>query len=255
MYKLIFTIIIGLTVQFAQAQENLNENMNTATVYLQSGNYQKAVNEYSYILTKATDNQLRKFCFIYRAFSYNGLHDYKNAIADLDKAIELDPNDIASYTDRGKTKAEAADMDGAKKDFLYILSKESTGEQAEAALYYLGRIAYTEKQFQESIKYYDKFLALVPNDAEGYFDRAAAKGLMMDLAGSIKDYDKAIEIDPNFMEAYANRGIAKINMQTKNGNTQPTKYQTRDACADLRKAKKMGDSSVDDMLYIYCNEN
>lgn len=246
--------MLGLTVQLALGQPELKSDFDKAVKLLQADNYKKAVDAFSNVLTKATDDKLKKYCFIYRAFSYNGLNDFKNAIADLDNAIELDPNDLASYTDRGKTKAYSKDLDGAKKDFLFILTKDSTGRQAEAALYYLGKIAYSEGQFEQSIKYYDKLLDLAPKDSEAYFNRAAAKGMIMDVSGSIKDYDKAIEFNPNYMEAYANRGVAKINLLTSKGNIQPTKEQTSDACADLKKAKQLGDNTVDDMIFIHCDK-
>ena len=76
----------------------------------------------------------------------------------------------------------------------------------------------------------------------------------MDSQGSIKDYDKAIELNPDYKEAYANRGVAKINLLTTGGNIKPTKEQTKDACADLQKAKKLGDNTVDDMIFIYCGK-
>ena len=254
MHKFILTLLFGLTVQFALGQAELKSDFDKAVNLLQSENYKKAVDAFSNVLTKATDDKLKKYCFIYRAFSYNGLNDYMNAITDLDKAIELDPNDLASYTDRGKTKAYIKDIYGAKKDFLFILTTDSTGGQAEAAFYYLGKIAYSEGQFEQSIKYYDKFLALAPKDSEVYFNRAAAKGMIMDVAGSIKDYDKAIELNPNYTEAYANRGVSKINMLTTKGNIQPTKEQTSDGCADLKKAKQLGDKTVEDMIFIYCDK-
>lgn len=254
MHKFILTITLILVIQFAHGQEEIKNEFDKAVKLLQSENYKKAVEGFSNVLTKATDDKLKKSCYIYRAFSYNGLDDFKNAIKDLDKAIELDPADIASYTDRGKTKAYANDLEGAKKDFLYILTKDSTGGQAEAAFYYLGKITYYEGQFEESIQYYDKLLVLVPTDSEAYYNRAIAKGMKMDVAGSIKDYDKAIEINPNYMEAYANRGVAKINLLTTKGNIQPTKEQTGDACADLKKAKQLGDKTVDDMIFIYCDK-
>lgn len=254
MHKFILTFLISLTVQLSYGQAELKNDFDKAKEFLKSENYKKAINSFSEVLAKATDDKLKKYCFIYRAFSYNGLNDYKNAITDLDKAIELDSNDLASYTDRGKTKAYANDLDGAKKDFLFILTIDSTGRQAEAAFYYLGKIAYSQGQFEQSIKYYDKLLALASKDSEAYFNRAVAKGMIMDVAGSIKDYDMAIELNPNYMEAYANRGVAKINLLTKKGNIQPTKEQTSDGCSDLKKAKQLGDKSVDDMIFIYCTK-
>lgn len=254
MYKFIFTIITGLIVQISYGQVELKNDFDKAKELLKSENYRKAVDAFSNILKNATENKLKKICFIYRAFSYNGLNDFRNAITDLDKAIELDPDDLASYTDRGKTKAYVNDLDGAKEDFLFILTKDSTGSQAEAAFYYLGKIAYSEGVFEQSITYYDKLLVLAPKDSEAYFNRAAAKGMLMDVSGSIKDYDKAIEINPNYMEAYANRGVAKINILTSNGNIQLTKEQTSDGCADLKKARQLGDKTVDDMIFIYCEK-
>jgi tetratricopeptide (TPR) repeat protein len=254
MHKFIFTIIIGLTVQIANGQAELKNDFNKAKELLKSESYKKAVDAFSNVLAKSTDDKLKKYCFIYRAFSYNGLNDFKNAITDLDKAIELDPNDLASYTDRGKTKAYAKDFEGAKKDFLFILTKDSTSGQAEAAFYYLGKIAYQEGQFEQSIKFYDRLLSLAAKDSEAYFNRAIAKGMTMDVVGSLKDYDKAIELNPNYMEAYANRGVAKINLLTSKGNIHPTKEQTSDGCADLKKARQFGDKTVDDMIFIYCDK-
>jgi hypothetical protein len=75
----------------------------------------------------------------------------------------------------------------------------------------------------------------------------------MDSPGSIKDYDLAILYSPEYKEAYANRGVAKINLLRLKGDIILTKKQTTDACQDLKKAKQLGDNSVDDMLYIHCD--
>jgi len=248
------TILIGLTVQFGYGQTELKEDFDKGVKLLQSESYKKAAETFSEVLKKATDDRLKKFCYIYRAFSYNGLGEYKNAISDFDKAIELDPTDLASYTDRGKSKAYLKDLDGAKTDFEFILTKDSLGDQGQAALYYLGKLSYQQGQYEQSIKYYNKLIILTPKDAELYFNRGAAKDMLMDSEGSIKDYSKAIDLKPDYMEAYANRGVAKINLLRKGGNIQLTKEQTSDACSDLKKAKQMGDNSVDDMIYIHCDK-
>src|SRR5258706_738721 len=205
MRKIIITTLIGLTFHFGYGQAELKTDFDKAVKLLQSEDYSKAVKSFSEVLNKATVDQLKKFCYIYRAFSYDGLGDYTKAIADLDKAIELDASDLASYTDRGKIKGYANDFEGAKKDFLFILARDSTNDQAQAAFYYLGKIAYQQQQFEQSIKYYDKFILLMPTDPEVYFNRGSAKDMIMDPAGSIKDYDRAIQLKPDYMEAFANR--------------------------------------------------
>jgi len=254
MSKILIALLFGLFVQAGYGQAELKSDFDKGVKFLQSENYQKAVETFSDILKKATDNTLKKFCYIYRAFSYNGLDDFKNAIQDLDRAIELDPADLASYTDRGKTNAYLNDLAGARKDFLFILARDSVAEQGQAALYYMAKIEYQQNKFNESIKYYDKLIILTPADPELYFNRAAAKGMLMSVEASIKDYDKAIELKPDYVQAYANRGVAKINLLTTKGNVAPTKEQTADACTDLRKAKQLGDKSVDDMIFVYCEK-
>ena len=43
--------------------------------------------------------------------------------------------------------------------------------------------------------------------------------------------------------------------QAKNqGRIQPTKEETATACRDLKKARELGDDSVEDMLFVYCKE-
>jgi tetratricopeptide (TPR) repeat protein len=254
MRKLFITILTGLTFYLGYGQAQLKPDYDRAVKLLKAENYQEAEKIFSDVLNKATDDKLKKFCFIYRAFSYNGLGLFKRAIADLDSAIKLDASDLASYADRGKAKGYANDLDGAKQDFLYILTKDSTGEQGQAAFYYLAKIAYQQKEFDQSINYSDRYILLVPDDAEGYFNRGSAKDMIMDPAGSIRDYDKAIQLDPEYTEAYANRGVAKINLLSRKGSIQLTKEQTADACADLKRAKQLGDNTVDDMIFIHCDK-
>lgn len=118
----------------------------------------------------------------------------------------------------------------------------------------MAKISRHENEFALSITYYDRLLALTPNDAELYFERGASKDMIMDSQGSIKDYDKAIELKPDYMEAYANRGVAKINLLRMKGHITLTKQQTKDPCVDLKKAKQLGDNTVDDMIFVHCGK-
>jgi tetratricopeptide (TPR) repeat protein len=254
MRKLTLAILIILTFHPGNSQTALKPDFDKAVNLLKSKNYQGAQKAFSELLSKAVDNKLKKYCFIYRAFSYNGLADYGRAIADLDEAIKLDTLDLASYIDRGKTRGYANDVKGAIKDFQYVLTKDSISEQAQAALYYLAMISYQEREFELSVKYSDRFILLNSNDPEVFFNRGAAKDMLLDPAASIKDYDRAIQLDPRYKEAYANRGVAKINLLRRKGNVQLTKEQTTDACADLKRAKQLGDNTVDDMIFVHCDK-
>jgi tetratricopeptide (TPR) repeat protein len=197
---------------------------------------------------------VKKFSFIYRGLAKNGLNDFQGAVADFTKAIDTDPNDLGTYIDRGQAEIYANDFAAAIKDFEFVLSNDSVGRHGQNALYYMAKISRHENEFALSITYYDRLLALTPNDAELYFERGASKDMIMDSQGSIKDYDKAIELKPDYMEAYANRGVAKINLLRKKGPITLTKEQTNDPCADLKRAKQLGDNAVDDMIFVHCGK-
>ncbi|MEO5946427.1 MAG: hypothetical protein ABIP79_06385 [Chitinophagaceae bacterium] len=251
--KIISIFLLLFLFQHSNAQAELKPDFDKAVKLLQIEDFTNAEKAFTDLLTKATDDELKKFCYIYRSFCYNGLGNFKSSVEDMNKAIALDPTDLASYTDRGKAKAFANDLNGARQDFLFILTKDSIGQQAQGAFYFLGKIAYKQAYYQQSVLYYDRLVALDSTDAEVYFNRGAAKDMLLDAAGSISDYTKAIHYKPNYMEAYAKRGVAKINLLSKKGNPIPAKNQTTDACADLKRAKQLGDDTVDDMILVHCS--
>jgi tetratricopeptide (TPR) repeat protein len=254
MKRILQTFLYALIFITSFGQTELKPQFDKATDYLNKKDYKNAIKEFSAILDKATETKVKKFAFIYRGFAKNGLSDFTSAIADFDKAVELDPNDLGTYIDRGQSKIYANNYEAAIKDFEFVLTKDSVNKQGQNALFYLANIAYKAGEFELSIKYYDKLILLTPEDFELYFNRGVSKGMIMDSQGSIKDYDKAIELKPDYKEAYANRGVAKINLLTTKGNIKPTKEQTKDACSDLKKAKQLGDNTVDDMIFIHCGK-
>ncbi|PYL23621.1 MAG: hypothetical protein DMF37_09355, partial [Verrucomicrobia bacterium] len=49
-----------------------------------------------------------------------------------------------------------------------------------------------------------------PKDAEGFVQRASARGFNGDMNGAIADFSRAIELDPKSTSAYYHRGIARL---------------------------------------------
>lgn len=99
--------------------------------------------------------------------------DYKGFIADLDKAIKLDPKYESAYYNRGTAKLLLNDYNGAIAD-------------------------------------YTKVIEIKPLNASAYTNRGLAKNYLKDHKGAIDDFSKAIEVNPELVEAYQTRGTAKI---------------------------------------------
>lgn len=246
---LFFIISIGLG-----AQNDAQNAFNDGVQQLKSKSFNEAQKSFSIAIEKGETQKGLKMSYIYKGFALNGLANYDSSIVCFTKAIEIDSLDPATYTDRGKTYSFKKDYSNAIKDFKKVLTIDSTGGQAEAAYYYLGLVNMLRFKDEMAIQYFDSLLKLAPRDAEAYFLRGTAKSNIMLIDESISDFNKAIEIYPNYMQAFANRGTQKLNKLTVEERLNNKDKCLAEPCADFLTAKQLGDSSVDDMIYLYCQK-
>lgn len=161
------------------------------------------------------------------------LRDYKGAIDDFTKAIEIKP-DYSAYINRGVAREKLQDYSGAIIDYTKAI--EIVIDTNFAVSYIKRREAYKYRgyakvnlqDYKGAIDDYTKAIEIGPDYAT-YYNRGIAKGNLQDYEGAIDDFTKVIEIKSNFAEAYCNRGYAKINLG-----------RTNSGCLDLRKAGELG---------------
>ena len=72
--------------------------------------------------------------------------------------------------------------------------------------FYDGLTCHEEKEYQASIKYYNKAIEMNPEHAGSRFNRGLAYYHMEDLESAIKDFSRAIELEPEDAESWNNRG-------------------------------------------------
>ena len=143
-------------------------------------------------------------------YFHNGLmkvigSDYKGAIVDYTKAIEINPNYSEAFNYRGHAKYYLQDYTGAITD--YNTAIELNQKYAEA---YRNRgwARIFLRENIEAIADFTKAIEIDPNDAETYYNRGDRKADLQieDYRGAIVDYTKAIELNPKYEEAYNSRG-------------------------------------------------
>jgi len=115
--------------------------------------------------------------FHYRGDAYRDAGDIEQALADYNKAIEMDPGYVEVYINRGN---------------IYI------GR---------ARIHKTAEYLKKALADYNKGIELEPDQAPVYNNRGNLYKMQGNLQRALADYNKAIELDPRYASAYFNRGI------------------------------------------------
>jgi tetratricopeptide (TPR) repeat protein len=144
--------------------------------------------------------------FFNRAGVKKAAGDLDGAIADYDRAIQLDPKDAAIYNNRGLAKQEKGDLDAAIVDFNRAIQ---LNPKDAVACSNRGNAKRDKGDLDGAILDYNRAIGFDPKYAYAYYDRGLAKKQKSDLAGAIADYNRVIELDPRFAKAYCDRGVAK----------------------------------------------
>jgi tetratricopeptide (TPR) repeat protein len=177
-----------------------------------AGEYQRNLNKDSLLFQKANE-YTRSACF------KNSHKDYRGAISDINKTIELQPNDIQAYEIRAIAKKNLQDYRGAIVDYTKAIQ--------------LHESEYNELGIFNTTNF---------DIARRYNNRAICKEELKDYRGAIADYNKAIDNQPDDYSYYINRGLIKDLTGDKNG-----------ACLDWSKAGELGSERAYELIKDYCN--
>ena len=159
--------------------------------------------------------------------------DYYGAIKLYREALQLKPNYVEAYNNRGNAYSSLGQKERAIQDCDQAIALNPNFAEA-----YTNRAeAYTNRgnaydnlgQYERAIADYDKAIELNPKYAEAYNNRGIAYALMGNFKQAIADATKAIELNPNYTNAYQLRGICYREL----GNM-------KKARADFAKAKALG---------------
>jgi tetratricopeptide (TPR) repeat protein len=165
--------------------------------------------------------------------------EYVEALVNLNKAIELDPNYSSAYYFRGNIKDNFEDRHGAMKD--YNMSIEKNPKFADA-FFARGNVKMKLSDYYGAVDDYTAAIAINENYVEAYFNRGKAKQYLQAYQDAINDCSKIIQINPKNASAYSMRCILRIEFgDLKNG------------CLDLSKAGELGDLNAYELIKEKCN--
>ena len=191
--------------------DKINEKYDIALSYLNSGEFEKAIAVYNQIEPKNTE--------VYQAIGncYRQLGDFKNAISNYKKSIELSPDDSDAYYALGVAYLESNNQTKAKDAFKLSVQKDSKNLKSKKMLSYIEQkevgktldIAYDyfeKKNYAQALKYLNSASETFPNDPKVFFYRGLTKEATGDIEGAVSDFKTTVKIDRNYVIAYYKLG-------------------------------------------------
>jgi Tfp pilus assembly protein PilF len=199
--------------------------------WTQVGYWQNSFTLYDHTLKVTDDNWL---IYYNRGNTYNGLGNYKQAIEDYGRAIEIKPSCAEAYYNRGLAYYILGNYRQAIED--YSMAIEIRPGYADA--YNNRGNAYNVLgNYRQAIEDLNRAIEIKPILSEAYNNRGGAYIGLGNHRQAIEDCGRAIEIKPGYAEAYINRSIAYARLGNNNL-----------AVNDLKTAAKLGDERAKNFL-------
>ena len=241
-YSIKENVLISEKYKFTNKQGDavaLN-HYNQADIQSKNGNSAEAIKLYKNALEKYPDVDDKR-----KSEAYNNMgnakmriQNFKGAISDFNKAIEINPKLDKTYYNRGVARYGLGDFRGAIFDYNGALQ---INPNLAVAYFNRALTKFNISDFKGSINDYSKYLEINPNLPEAYINRGNSKFSVDDYQGAISDYSKALKINPSLAMAYFNRGLAKIQLGEKNSG-----------CSDLNKSLELGNREAYKIINQYC---
>ena len=173
-------------------------HMNRGYFYMQTTNYEKAVEDYSKAIQL---NPSFQTAYAHRAWVFLLQQRYDLTIMDCNMAIMLKPDDVESLYYKGKAHY-------AKLDYTKAIEALSKAIEINTNYYwaYFGRanVYFRKNDYSHTIKDYDRCIQIQPTNAEAFTGRGFAKSKIGDFEGAIKDSKKGVQLDANDFNALNN---------------------------------------------------
>ncbi|MET7699189.1 tetratricopeptide repeat protein [Streptomyces sp. NPDC005485] len=138
-----------------------------------------------------------------RAVTRAGLDAYEEAIADLDRAVELDPDRALAYSTRGEYHRIQQRYDKAIRDLDEAIRLDPTDNFAWASR---GASRSARGEFDAALADLDRALELKPDYAWALVRRAQVWRGLGDPVRQLADLDRAIVLQPDWAWSACHRG-------------------------------------------------
>ena len=188
--------------------DNKGIMLNMAIAQAQTKNFDRSEQVFTGLFKRYPNYDV---AYLSRAQMYAEKGDTISAIADLDKAIELDKFSSYAYATRAMINYQKENYTAAVEDYSQAIKIDSDqpGFYVNRGLAY-----YQSSNLRAAMSDYDKAVELDPENIISRYNRGLLRAQVADDNRAIEDFDKVIAAEPDNFFAYYNRAILRM----KTGN-------------------------------------
>lgn len=194
------------------AKEYASNAYTIASNAFQSGDYEKAINEYKKINPPTADS------YIGIAASYQSLKDNAQAVEYYKKAMELAPKNDELPFYIASIYANDNDFENAKQYIEISLSKNSFNKQSKELLKFINDkeidslltkavAMYDEAKYEDAIALFTQILEVNSTNATVYYYRAMSFDALKEYQKAILDYKSTLKYAPEMYISYYSLGV------------------------------------------------
>jgi tetratricopeptide (TPR) repeat protein len=142
-------------------------------------------------------NPTDRYAWANRAYGYNRIRRYDDAIADLNQTLEISPGYAWALRERGYSYQEKKDYERALADYDSALQVEPRNNWTYA---HRGYVLNNQGKYDEAIEQLNRALRLAPNDGWALGKRGYSYLMKKHNRRAIRDFTRAIENDPVYVD-------------------------------------------------------
>ncbi|MHB9117883.1 MAG: tetratricopeptide repeat protein [Burkholderiales bacterium] len=233
-------LLIG---KFDKAQADISEALrlepsdakalyNQGALYMQEGRNDEALKQFTDMISRGVG--VNKNVYGMRAVIYLKQGKTKEALADLNQAIALDPNYYDAYMNRGTANGMLGHVKEALTDFDQAITLNPNSADAHVNR---GIILINQGHAKEALLDADNAITVAPENTKAHLLRAQIFLSLGRVQDALREYEVILHINPKEAMAYLNRGevylFLKDIVAAKRDLTQACQLGLQAACTKL----------------------